>query len=144
MDEAAAFYRSLLDGMDQPMLIIADNAWPATQVLPLLPGAARHRLLVTSRHTMIQIRAHRFTLAELDEAGAVELLDAALRVADQDDGRITADRTGAARLARSCGYLPLALTIAAAALESRQRMLAAELASRLADPRTRLDPMPGS
>jgi tetratricopeptide (TPR) repeat protein len=139
VDEAAAFYRSLLDGMVQPVLIIADNAWPAAQVLPLLPGAARHRLLVTSRHTMTQIRARRFTLAELDEAGAVELLDAALRVADQDDARIAADPAAAARVARNCGYLPLALTIAAAALEGRHGMSGAELASRLADPRTRLD-----
>ena len=50
-EERSGLYRSVLAGIGDPVLIIADNASSEAQVRPLLPGAGTHRGLVTSRHT---------------------------------------------------------------------------------------------
>jgi hypothetical protein len=44
-------YRSQLD-VREPMLIILDNASSSHQIRPLLPGSPKHRVVVTSRHTL--------------------------------------------------------------------------------------------
>ncbi|MFC5183825.1 hypothetical protein [Actinomadura harenae] len=62
------------------------------------------------------LNARLLDLDVLDVEGAVAMLEETLRIADPDDTRIPADPVGAAELARVCGYLPLALQIAAALL----------------------------
>jgi hypothetical protein len=47
LDARAGMYRSLL--AEQPRLVILDNAAEAAQVRPLLPGAGRSMVVVTSR-----------------------------------------------------------------------------------------------
>ena len=71
------------------MLVIADNASSEAQVRPLLPGAASHRVVVTSRHTLGGLDARLLDLTVLDDAAGVALLDAALRAARPDDERIS-------------------------------------------------------
>jgi tetratricopeptide (TPR) repeat protein len=139
MDQATSLYRSMLAEFAKPVLILADNASSAAQVQPLLPGAGRHRVLVTSRLTMPELGAREFRLLPMAEAEAITMLDAELKAHDPRDARIAAHPGEAARLARSCGCLPLALEITARVLVSRASMTVADLAEELADRRTRID-----
>ncbi|WP_225827391.1 ATP-binding protein [Streptomyces naphthomycinicus] len=130
-DERAALYRSVL-AEREAVLILADNASSPDQVRPLLPGGGRrHRVLVTSRDRLAQLGARLVRLDQLTPSAAYELLDRALRIADPDDGRVEGEGEAAARLARSCGYLPLALQIAAALLAEDPGKSVAELADDL-------------
>jgi len=113
VDEAAALYRTLL--ADRRVLVLLDNAASAEQVRPLLPGAPACLALVTSRDALRGLvaldGARRFALDVLDPREAYALL---ARVLGAD--RVAAEPQAAAELARLCGYLPLALRIAAANL----------------------------
>lgn len=61
-DELYAWYRSQL-ATREPVLIVLDNASDPGQVAPLLPGDARHRVLVTSRRASTRCRPCRSTLS---------------------------------------------------------------------------------
>lgn len=144
LDELGELYRSLLE--DRRVLVILDNALTSEQVRPLLPrpGCA---VLVTSRGPLsslvVQDGAVRTTLEPLEPIHAEALLraltDAGLGPGvggppDPDDP--------VAVLARQCGYLPLALRIAAeqAALSG---LSLAELVDELAGEHGRLDALTG-
>lgn len=130
-DARAALFRSQLAKSDGPVLVVADNASAADQVLPLLPGDGRHRVLVTSRHTLrLPARVHEVNV--LNTEAAVELLDTAVRTANPSDARITEEADSAMQVAALCGYLPLALQIAAALLISDRGKTVTELAAELA------------
>ncbi|MGW7205446.1 tetratricopeptide repeat protein [Streptomyces sp. NPDC054837] len=137
VDARAALYRSMLVKRDA-VLVLADNASSPDQVRPLLPGDGRHRLLVTSRNKLPQLGARLLALDELTPGEAYELLDRALRIADPDDSRVADEAEAAAELALRCGYLPLALQIAAALLVLTRDKPVAELAAELAESRDRL------
>lgn len=111
--EAAARFRSL--AADRRLLVVLDNAGSAQQVRPLLPGSPGCLVLVTSRDRLTGLiardGARRLTLNVLDQAKAGDLL---CRLVGAD--RIHAEPAAATALARECGYLPLALRIAAAYL----------------------------
>jgi hypothetical protein len=137
--ERASQYRSALESCG-PVLVVADNASASDQVLPLLPGLGRHGFLVTSRHTLSRMRgALKIDLDVLSTPHAVELIEHALRLADQADERCAREAETAVRLAELCGWLPLALQITAALIEVEPAGTLASVASRLADERTRLD-----
>jgi DNA-binding SARP family transcriptional activator/Tfp pilus assembly protein PilF len=125
--EAAARYRTLL--ADRRVLVVLDNARGAAQVRPLLPGGPRCLVLVTSRDRLDGLVAHegarRLTVDALPPAQARTLLTRALGTGTAADPRLVAD------LARQCGYLPLALRLAAANLAGRPDHLAG-YAARLA------------
>lgn len=131
-EERAGLYRSVLAQKTDPILVIADNASSEAQVRLLLPGTGPHKLLVTSRYTLAGLGARLVDVAVLDEESAVDLLDAALRVAHPNDDRISDDQQAAKRLARICGGLPLALQITAALMKADPTLSAAELADELA------------
>jgi tetratricopeptide (TPR) repeat protein len=137
--ERAGLYRSVLAQIGEAVLVIADNASAEAQVQPLLPGAGRHRVLVTSRHTLAGLGARLLDVAVLGDTAAVTLLDAVLRAARPGDDRITADRGAAARLAAACGGLPLALQITASILTADPTLTAAELATELDAETARLE-----
>ncbi|GLZ29962.1 NTPase [Lentzea sp. NBRC 105346] len=106
LDEQAALYRTLLS--DRRLLVLLDNAADADQVRPLLPGTESCLVLITSRNRLADLDAHPLFLDVLDPDEAVALLREVL-------GERVDDEPAAAReLARLCGYLPLALRIAAA------------------------------
>lgn len=111
--EASARYRTLL--ADRRVLVVLDNARSVTQVRPLLPGSPGCLALVTSRDRLAGLVArdgtHRLTLDVLDADDAHDLLAHLLGVAG-----VRAEPEATAELARACGYLPLALRIAAANL----------------------------
>ncbi|MEV5533437.1 tetratricopeptide repeat protein [Streptomyces prunicolor] len=141
VDARAALYRSVLAARERELgavLVLADNASSAEQVRPLHPGGARHRLLATSRSKLPQLGARLLPLGELSPEEAYDLLDRALRIAARDDARVVNEGEAAAELALLCGYLPLALQIAAALLVLDRGKPVAELVAELAESGDRL------
>lgn len=138
-DERSALYRSVLARHAEPVLVIADNASSEAQVRPLLPGAGPHKVLVTSRHTLVGLGARLVDVQVLDDDASVALLDAVVRAARPEDDRISGDQDAAARLAGLCGGLPLALQITAALLNADPTLSGREVAEQLAVESERLE-----
>jgi len=132
-DGRQALYRSLL--ARRRVLIVLDNASDERQVRPLLPGGTSCLVIVTSRLTLgaLSVAEHLIlqTLSPDDSVRLLELLAGSERVA--------AEPLEAERVARYCGYLPLALRIVGARLRNRPGWRVSDLAARLADERRRLD-----
>lgn len=129
--DRAALWRSELSG--RRVLAVLDNALGADQVRQFLPGTSRSLILITSRRRLTDLDgAHALSLDVLPAADALELFTA-----------IVGDRAAAEPLAvldvlQLCGFLPLAVRIAAARLHHRPRWTVAYLADRLRDQRRRL------
>ncbi|MFD6393330.1 tetratricopeptide repeat protein [Nocardia sp. NPDC060259] len=115
------------------VVVVLDNALDAEHVRPLLPGASSSLLLITSRRRLIDLDGARsFSLDPLPAEDAIALF-----------GRIVGARADAEPLAvldvlQLCGFLPLAVRIAAARLHHRPRWSVEYLADRLRDERRRL------
>jgi len=139
IEQRAELYRSVLAQIDDPVLVIADNASAEAQVRPLLPGPGPHRVIVTSRHILAELRARLLAITVLDQAAAVVLLEKVLQAAWADDGRISGHHAAAGRLAQACRGLPLALQITAALLAADAAVTAEELAGELASEASRLE-----
>ncbi|MFF2997600.1 tetratricopeptide repeat protein [Streptomyces sp. NPDC057950] len=140
LDEREGLYRSQLDAlarMGQRVLVLADNASTSDQVRSLLP-ARHHAVLVTSRHTLPGLGARLFDLHPLQPDAAVDLLQQRLEVADPDDRRVQDEPAAAEELASLCGYLPLALQIAAALLADDPGQPLSERVRMLTDAGSRL------
>ncbi|MET9698884.1 BTAD domain-containing putative transcriptional regulator [Streptomyces sp. NPDC006529] len=131
--ERAALYRSTLDG--RRVLVLLDNARDAAQVRPLLPGTAGCATLVTSRVRMAGLAgAH---LVDLDVMSPDEALLLFTRIVGAE--RVGAERQAALDVVGACGFLPLAIRIAASRLAARRTWTVSVLAAKLADERRRLD-----
>ncbi|MGW2724999.1 tetratricopeptide repeat protein, partial [Streptomyces sp. NPDC001492] len=140
LDEREGLYRSQLEALaveGQRVLILLDNASASNQVRPLLP-ARHHAVLVTSRHALPGLGARLFNLNPLQPDAAVDLLHQRLKVADPDDRRVEDEPSAAEELAALCGYLPLALQIAAALLADDPDQPLSERVRMLTDAGTRL------
>ena len=123
--ERAAMLRDQLHG--KRALILLDNAADENQVRDLIPAAADCLVLLTSRRTLAGLDGTDVHLLDVfDEDEAVELLG---RVAGPE--RVRAEPAAAAAIARACGYLPLAVSLAAARLRTRASWTLADLAERL-------------
>ena len=133
LDERSRQFRARL--ADDRVLVVLDNAASEAQVRPLLPGGRNCAVLITSRVGLRGLEAaHPLTLDVLHPEAAVTLLAklaGPARVANEPDA--------AQAVARLCGFLPLAVRIAGARLQSRPHWRLAVLAGRLADERRRLD-----
>lgn len=134
LGQLQALYNQVLAG--KRVLILADDAKDAAQVRPLLPppGCA---LLVTTRNCFHLPGMRPFDLDTLDAPDAEKLL------------REVCERIGehAGRLAKFCGYLPLALRVSAGVLANSSRsvegyleQLEAERLKHLRDPDSPDDP----
>ncbi|MFD8701485.1 BTAD domain-containing putative transcriptional regulator [Kitasatospora sp. NPDC059648] len=133
LEQRAALYRSLL--ASRRMLILLDNARDADQIRPLIPGVSGCAVLATSRSRLAGIPgAQLFDVEELTPAEALTLFSAIV-----GEQRVAAEPEAAMKVVTACGFLPLAVRIAAARLASRPRWSVSDLASRLADQRRRLD-----
>ncbi|MBP2706808.1 tetratricopeptide repeat protein [Microbispora sp. RL4-1S] len=128
--------RTLLHG--RRTLIVVDNAATSDQVRPLIPGSAGCRLVVTSRSRLSGLVARdgaaRVVLAPLPEFEALTQLGHAI-----GSRRVAEEPEAAAEIARRCGYLPLALRIAAERAQARPSLRLAALATELAVTRDRLN-----
>lgn len=133
LDERAALYRSVLAG--RRVLVLLDNARDAAQVRPLLPGTEGCAALVTSRIRMVDLAgAH---LVDLDVMSPEEALRLFTRIVGAE--RVSAEREAALDVVAACGFLPLAIRIAASRLAARRTWTVSVLAAKLADGRRRLD-----
>ncbi|MBR7834675.1 tetratricopeptide repeat protein [Actinospica durhamensis] len=136
LDDRVSLYRSLLH--DKHILLLLDNASTVDQIRPLLPGSPTCRTLVTSRSAMpglvIREGVKPLSISLLTPTHAAELIG---RVAGHE--RVEREPDAAAALTRYCGYLPLALCIAAERLASHPGLLLEDLVEELAEERDRLD-----
>jgi len=133
--ERAALFRSQLDGLQ--MLIVLDNAATSEQVRWLLPGSPGCLVMVTSRSRLSGLvarhGAYRVPVDVLPRAEALDLLRHVL------GRRVDAEPDEAARLARLCGGLPLALRLAAERANTHPHRTLADLRQALSDEYERLD-----
>ncbi|GAB7109114.1 transcriptional regulator AfsR [Streptomyces phaeofaciens JCM 4814] len=133
LEDRAALYRSVLDG--RRVLVLLDNAKDAAQVRPLLPGTEGCAALVTSRVRMVDLAgAH---LVDLDVMSPDEAIALFTRIVGEE--RVASERKAALDVVAACGFLPLAIRIAASRLAARRTWTVSVLAAKLADERRRLD-----
>ncbi|GAB3434372.1 ATP-binding protein [Actinophytocola sediminis] len=136
LDAQTGLYRSML--RERRVLVVLDNAASTEDVRPLLPGSPTCVVLVTSRSRLSGLvardGAHRVTLDMLPADEAVELLREIIG-ADRAD----AEPAALAELAARCGYLPLALRIAAERVLNHPQWTLADLSADLANEHDRLD-----
>ncbi|WP_020501972.1 AfsR/SARP family transcriptional regulator [Sciscionella marina] len=115
-EELIALYRTLL--ADRRVLVVLDNAADPAQVRPLLPTAGGSAAIVTSRNQLRGLTAlqgvHAVHLEVLSAEQGLTLLSGIL-----GEQRVRAELDEAAELVELCGFLPLAIRIAAANLYSR-------------------------
>ena len=103
----AAAYRARLTGTRA--LVVLDNAATAEQVRPLLPGTPGCLTLITSRRSLTELRpATQLTVDAFTPDEALGFLAGAV-----PEVPVGPDPNAAARIARRCGYLPLALSLIA-------------------------------
>jgi tetratricopeptide (TPR) repeat protein len=120
---------------DMRVLIFLDGVTTADQARPLLPVSKGSGAILTSRLPLSSLAgAELMPVPVLSDQDSIKLL---VRLA-----RITLDPSGtdeAARLARMCGNLPLAIRIAGAKLKIRPDWDLSTLVERMADEASRLD-----
>jgi tetratricopeptide (TPR) repeat protein len=123
--ELQGLYRSVLH--DQCALLLMDNALDAEQVAPLIPPVGCV-LLVTSRQHFTLPGLYSKNLGTLPPDEACKLL---VRIAPRIGEQASA-------IAKLCGYLPLALRLAASATNQRVDLSVTEYVRRLTDTKQRL------
>jgi DNA-binding SARP family transcriptional activator len=121
VEERSALLRMTV--ADRRALIVLDNAAGGAQLRPLLPGTAGCLVLITSRRRLTEVDAAlALSLDVLPPSGAICLFQ---RIAGTESPEASRE------VVRRCGYLPLAIRIAAAKLRTRPTWTAQHLVSRL-------------
>ncbi|WP_437713881.1 tetratricopeptide repeat protein [Sorangium sp. So ce448] len=115
----ARLYRTTLYG--RRVLLLLDNARDRAQVEPLVPPRGC-LLLVTSRQHFVLPGISSRRLGNLGPDEATEFIRSMA---------LTVDQAHAAELAKVCGYLPLALRVAARVLAERANLSAARYVERI-------------
>jgi tetratricopeptide (TPR) repeat protein/transcriptional regulator with XRE-family HTH domain len=124
-DARAAAWRSYLSG--RRLLLVLDDAASSRQIRPLLPGAGRSMVLMTSRGRLADLEAVSVSLAELTSEEASTLL---VGKAGRDDVSI-AD-PAVTELADLCGGLPLGVALIGRQLHHHPARSPADIAADLA------------
>ena len=125
LDARAAAYRERLAGTRT--LILLDNAATEAQIRPLLPGDSGCLVLITSRRRLKALDdAHTVALDVLPPPDGVALLRTLV-----EPTRAPAQDPQWQKIAALCGYLPLALRIAAALIRHRPAWTLGHLADKL-------------
>ncbi|MFD8243763.1 BTAD domain-containing putative transcriptional regulator [Nocardia sp. NPDC059691] len=129
--DRGALWRSELAG--RRVVAVLDNAVDADQVRPLLPGGTDSLVLITSRRRLIDLDGARaLSVDPLPARDAVDLFE---RIVGE---RATAEPLAVLDVLHLCGFLPLAVRIAAARLLHRPQWTVGYLAGRLRGERRRL------
>lgn len=139
--QAAQYHRFLADraAEDRPVLLVLDNASTTHQIADLLPSSRKHRVVVTSRHTLTARGSRTLDLRTLASDDSASLIGRQLELLAPQDRRLHDDPAGTRRLCDLCGHLPLALHIVTALLARDPGLSPTELADDLARARSRLD-----
>ncbi|HTI22866.1 MAG TPA: tetratricopeptide repeat protein [Kutzneria sp.] len=135
LERCSALFRSLV--ADRKLLVVLDNAASAEQVRPLLPAAPGCVVVITSRERLSSVAVHtdalRVTLGAMTPADSVALIRRVI-----GDERADAEPESVTDLAARCGFLPLALRIAAERVVAQPHYLVRDLVEEL-DADGRLD-----
>lgn len=135
-EQRAGYLRTLLSG--RRTCLVLDNASDTRQVLPLLPGAEKCFVMVTSRYRLQALSVVADALAietgPLSEQEARRLLG---EIVGTD--RIDAEPEAVQRLVRHCRLLPLQLRVAAEYAQLRSQHRLADLVTELESTQQRLD-----
>jgi tetratricopeptide (TPR) repeat protein len=123
--ELRGLYLSVLDG--QSALLLMDNAANAEQVEALIPPVGCLLLVTSRQHFTVPGLAAK----KLDTLSAADARDLLLTIAPRID-------THADEIAVLCGYLPLALRLAATAMVKYRNLSPADYVRRLQDKQQRL------
>ncbi|WP_051765962.1 AfsR/SARP family transcriptional regulator [Streptomyces sp. NRRL F-5135] len=116
------------------MVVVLDDATNAAQVRPLLPGASRSLVLITSRRHLSGLPGNRpLTLDVLPAEDAAALFRGLI-----SDNRV-GDPEEVSTIVRLCASLPLAVEIAASRLNSRPGWSLAYLIKRLSREHARIE-----
>jgi tetratricopeptide (TPR) repeat protein/DNA-binding SARP family transcriptional activator len=124
LDELVALWRSVTH--DRRMLVILDDATSSDQIRPLLPGSSPTAVIVTSRRRLPGLPGVR--PVSLDVLPAE---DAAVLFAQRLGRERDTDPADVAEIVRICGYLPLAIEIAASRLLARPSWATSDLLRQL-------------
>jgi DNA-binding SARP family transcriptional activator len=132
-ERAAALLRTALAG--RRVVVVLDDVLDTGQIHQLLPTTPGCAVILTSRPAPTAVEGPGLLrLGRFPQEVAIDLIR---RYAGAE--RVDADLEAAARVARLCDYLPLALRIAATRLAQRPEWSLRDFAARLADPQRRLD-----
>ena len=127
VEERACLYRSRLARMR--VLIVADDASSASQVLSLLPGSGRSAMLITAQSETAATPGSRlFQLRELTNVEGTSFLRRMV-----GNARIEAEAEAATRITQACFGLPLALRIVGMRLAARKFWRLSALAQQLTE-----------
>ena len=128
LERASALFRSLV--ADRKLLVVLDNAASSEQVRPLLPAAPGCVVVITSRERLssvaVQTDALRVTLGPMTPIDSIALIRRVI-----GDERADAEPEAVAELAARCGFLPLALRIAAERVVAQPHYLVRDLVEEL-------------
>jgi tetratricopeptide (TPR) repeat protein/transcriptional regulator with XRE-family HTH domain len=131
LDNRIQLWRDRLAG--RHLILVLDDAASSDQVRPLLPSATGTLVLVTSREMLTELDdVHVISLDTLPPKEAVDLL---ITLADRQD--LDSDDPALVSTARQCGYLPLAIAMAASRLRYHRNWTPADLAADLTAARSR-------
>lgn len=137
VEEQSALLRTLLAG--RKVMMVLDNAASPEHVRPLLPADAGCAVLVTSRNNLPGLTAlngaRRLSVEMVSPAEATSLIS---KIIGAD--RVAAEPHAVAELARTCGFLPLSVRIAATNLAMSGGLSVAEYVTELRSG-SRLDQM---
>ncbi|WP_280406159.1 AfsR/SARP family transcriptional regulator [Nocardia brasiliensis] len=133
LDARSALWRTEI--ASRSALLVFDNVADADQVRPLLPGTPSCLVLITSRRRLVELEVSQtLSLDVLSPEDATALFATIV-----DDDRIAAEPDAVAETVRLCGYLPLAIRIAAGRLRARPVWPVERLTERLRHPSHRLE-----
>lgn len=112
VEQQTALWRSLI--AEKRILVILDNAAEPSIAEALLPGSSNSLTIITSRRRITTLTSTKcFTIVELDEVSALRLFKEIL-------GFPLSDKEDVMRsVVHLCGYLPLAIRLAAGRLRRR-------------------------
>jgi DNA-binding SARP family transcriptional activator/tetratricopeptide (TPR) repeat protein len=128
----SAVFRDRLAG--RHALVVLDNAADEDQIAPLLPSSPTCLVIVTGRRALAIEGAQTVRLPPFTADEAVDLLAAVAGAP-----RVAAEPAAARDLVAHCGYLPLAVAVAAQRLRNRPAWPISHLSDRLANDHHRLD-----
>ena len=132
LEERARRFRT--EVANRRFMMVLDNARDESQVRDLLPGSSTCATIVTSRSRLPGLESvNHINLDILAESEAITLLRAIV-----GPSRVDGEVAAATELAQLCGYLPLAVRIAAVRLAAKPHWRITELVERLHDEQRRI------